>query len=312
MRRLSALIVVLVFTSTALIAQTPTGPARGGQNRPPLTPEQQAAQKARQAASAPDAPRPVDMLDTVWIEEQTWMETRDAIKAGKTTAIIGSGGLEQNGPYNANGKHNYVLRATCEATARKLGNALCAPIVTLEPGNTERAGLTPGSVFISAETFKAVLTDMSSSLKSMGFTDIVMIADSGGNVNGMKEVVTTLNAKWAATPQRAYYIDEYYEEDKWSFNFLKTLGINQVPDVQSATRYDIHDDYHYEALVALTDPKLIRAEQRVKAKKFSINGVEIGSVAKLLENARKIQDHRATLTANAIRKAIAAPRGTQQ
>ena len=313
MRRPTALMCATVLMSAVLAAEAQQPPqGRAGQNRPPLTPEQQAAQKARQAASAPDAARPIDMLDTVWIEEQTWMETRDTIKAGKTTAIIGSGGLEQNGPYNANGKHNYVLRATCEATARKLGNALCAPIVTLEPGNTERQGLTPGSVFISADTFKAILTDMSNSLKSMGFTDIVMIADSGGNVNGMKEAVTALNAKWAGTNARAYYIDEYYEEDKWSFTFLKTLGINQVPDVQSATRYDIHDDYHYEALVALTDPRLIRAEQRMKAKKFSINGVEIGSVAKMLENARKIQDHRATLTASAIRKAISAPRGTQQ
>jgi hypothetical protein len=50
----------------------------------------------------------------------------------------------------------------------------------------------------------------------------------------------------------------------------------------------------------------------MKAKKFSINGVDIGSVEKLLENARKIQEHRATITANAIRKAIAAPRATQQ
>ena len=310
-RALALTLTVLMSAALSAQAQQPGG-GRGGQNRPPLTPEQEAAQKARQAATAPNAPRPIDMLDTVWIEEQTWMETRDAIKGGKTTAIIGSGGLEQNGPYNANGKHNFVLRATCEATARKLGNALCAPVVTLEPGNTERQGLTPGSVSISADTFKAVLTDMSTSLKSMGFTDIVMIADSGGNVNGMKEAVTALNAKWQGTPARAYYIDEYYEEDKWSFNFLKSIGVNQVPDVQSATRYDIHDDYHYEALVALIDPKLIRAEQRGKAKKFVINGVEIGTVAKLLENGRKIQDHRATLTANAIRKAIAAPRSTQQ
>jgi hypothetical protein len=78
--------------------------------------------------------------------------------------------------------------------------------------------------------------------------------------------------------------------------------------VQSATRYDIHDDYHYEALVALTDPKLVRAEQRIKAKKFNINGVEIGSVAKLVESGRKIQDHRATITATAIRSAIARSR----
>lgn len=67
---------------------------------------------------------PIDAMDTVWIEEMTWMETRDAIKAGKTTAIVGTGGLEQNGPYAPNGKHTCVLRATCEAIARTLGNAL--------------------------------------------------------------------------------------------------------------------------------------------------------------------------------------------
>jgi creatinine amidohydrolase/Fe(II)-dependent formamide hydrolase-like protein len=240
------------------------------------------------------------------------METRDAIRAGKTIAIIGSGGNEQNGPYSPNGKHNYVLRTTCEAIARRLGNALCAPIVTLEPGNPEREGLTPGSVFITPATFTAILTDMSTSLKSMGFKDIVMIADSGGNVNGMRDTVAALNAKWQGTPARAHYITEYYEEDKWSFNFLKTLGIMQKPDVQSATRWDIHDDYHYEALVALVDPKLVRPEQRMKANKFSINGVEIGSVAKLLENGRKLADYRAKITADAIQKSLASARATQR
>jgi creatinine amidohydrolase/Fe(II)-dependent formamide hydrolase-like protein len=308
---LFTLVVACTVTVTAQAPQSPTQGRAPGQNRPPLTPEQQEAQRARQAASAPDAERPIDMLDTVWIEEQTWMETRDAIRAGKTTAIIGTGGLEQNGPYNANGKHNYVLRATCEATARKLGNALCAPIVTLEPGNPERQGLTPGSVFITQETFRAVLSDLSTSLNSMGFTDIVLIGDSGGNVNGMKETAAALNAKWNGSPARVHFVPEYYDEDKWSFEFLKSIGIHQKPDVQSATRYDIHDDYHYEALVALIDPKLVRAEQRIKARRFTINGVDIGSVAKLRENGRKIQDHRATITANAIRKAIADAKPTQ-
>lgn len=313
MRLSSALGCALIVGCTAAIAaQTPSPPERSaGQNRAPLTAEQQEAQRARQAAAAPDAVRPIDILDTVWIEEQTWMETRDAIKAGRTTAIIGTGGLEQNGPYNANGKHNYVLRATCEATARKLGNALCAPVVTLEPGNPERQGLTPGSVFITEDTFRAILADMSTSLKSMGFADIVLIGDSGGNVNGMKDTAAALTAKWVGSLARVHFVPEYYDEDKWSFEFLKSVGIHQQPDIQSATRYDIHDDYHYEALVALIDPKLIRPEQRMKAKRFSINGVEIVSVAKLLESGRKIQEHRATITANAIRKAIAAVKRTQ-
>jgi creatinine amidohydrolase len=312
MKAMTATTTSLVLAcAAALSAQTPAPQGRG-QGRGPLTPEQQEQQRAREAASGPDAPRPIDALDTIWIEEQSWMETRDAIRAGKTIAIIGSGGNEQNGPYEPNGKHNYVLRTTCEAIARKLGNALCAPIVTLEPGNPERPGLTPGSVFITQATFNAILTDMATSLKSMGFKDIVMIADSGGNVTGMRDVATALNAKWQGTPARAYYITEYYEEDKWSYNYLKTLGIVQKPDVQSATRWDIHDDYHYEALVAVVDPKLVRPEQRIKANRFSIYDVEIGSVAKLVENGKKLAGYRAKITVTAIRKAIASARATQQ
>ena len=69
----------------------------------------------------PNMTRPIDALDSVFIEELTWLEVRDALRAGKTTAIVASGGMEQNGPYLATGKHNYILRATTEAIARKLG-----------------------------------------------------------------------------------------------------------------------------------------------------------------------------------------------
>lgn len=296
------LVAVLVLAGTvSVVAQQP-----GGRRDANLTPEQQAQREKQRAAQAiADGVRPIDALDTVWIEEQTWMETRDAIKAGKTTAIIGSGGLEKNGPYNANGKHNFVLRSTCDATARRLGNALCAPIVTMEPGNPENPNITPGAVFITQDTFRAVLRDMSTSLKSMGFKNIIMIADSGGNVTGMTDVAKELNAKWNGNPARVHYVTEYYTQDIWSYDYLKTLGILQQPDVRSATRWDIHDDYHYESLVALTDPRLIRAEQRIKANRFTINQVEIGAVAKMLENGRKLLDYRAKIAADAINKAIA-------
>ena len=59
-----------------------------------------------QAALASE--RPIAAIDSGWIEELTWMEIRDALAAGKTTVIIPTGGIEQNGPYLALGKHNYV------------------------------------------------------------------------------------------------------------------------------------------------------------------------------------------------------------
>src|SRR5262249_51135649 len=81
----------------------------------------------------PDAPRPIEGVDTIFIEEMTWMEVRDALKSGKDTVLIPTGGVEQNGPYLATGKHDVVLRATSEAIARKLGNTLVAPIVPFVP-----------------------------------------------------------------------------------------------------------------------------------------------------------------------------------
>jgi len=44
----------------------------------------------------PEAPRPIPMRDTVFMEDMTWMEVRDAMRAGKDTAIVATGGIEQN------------------------------------------------------------------------------------------------------------------------------------------------------------------------------------------------------------------------
>src|SRR5687768_3856227 len=165
---------------------------------------------ARAQAQAADAPRPIDALNSVWIEELTWMEVRDAIAAGKTTVIIATGGIEPNGPYLATGKHNYVLRGTCEAIARKLGDALCAPIVAFVPegrldppsGHMRSAG----TISLTEETFRALLTDIASSLKVHGFKNVIFIGDSGGNQNGMRDVANAMNEKWAGSGAKAYFI----------------------------------------------------------------------------------------------------------
>lgn len=300
-RTLAALLIVVCTVSVV------AGQGRGGGQRPPLTPEQEAEQKRRAAATAiADGVRPIDMLDSVWMEELSWMEVRDQMAAGKTMALLGTGGVEKNGPYTATGKHNYTLKTTLEAIARKHGKSLVAPLITWEPCNPDRENLTPGTFCVTQETYRALLRDAITSLKSMGMKDIVMVADSGGNPPGMIEVANELNAKWKGAPARVFYIPEYYDGDRWSYDYMKkTLGIVQIPDVQSATRWDIHDDYHYEALVAVQDPRLVRAEQRIKAKKFSIYGVEIGPIAKLVENGKKLADYRATITIDAINKALA-------
>jgi hypothetical protein len=101
------------------------------------------AASAQRRAFDLTTPRPIAAADKVWIEELTWMEIRDAMKAGKTTALIVAGSTEQNGPYIPTGKHVFVLRATAEAIARKLGDTLIAPAIPFEPGNFST---TPGTI----------------------------------------------------------------------------------------------------------------------------------------------------------------------
>ncbi len=69
----------------------------------------------------------------------TALEVRDLIKAGKTTALILGGGMEENGPYLILGKHNTESLAMGEAIARKLGNTLyCSGSDHSEPGNPRK------------------------------------------------------------------------------------------------------------------------------------------------------------------------------
>ena len=124
---------------------------RGGLRRPghrfaqPPAPQRPTASVNTQPrVDVTNMPRPIDMHDSVWIENLTMLEVRDLIKGGKTSALVLTGGIEENGPYLTTGKHNNVLKATGESIARRLGHALVAPIVTLEPGNPARPNLSPG------------------------------------------------------------------------------------------------------------------------------------------------------------------------
>lgn len=309
MRRTSVLVMCAALTAAAALAAQ--APGAGGQQRPPLTPEQQAAQAARREAEM-KAPRPIDAVDSVWIEELTWMEVRDAIKAGKTTAIILTGGIESNGPHLATGKHNYVLRVMGEAIARKLGNALVAPIVTLEPGNPDGNRVPPGSVFLSQETYRLVLSDMATSLKSMGFTNVILMGDSGGNQTGMKETAAALNAKYNGDPAHFYFIPEYYDYASVQ-KFIQDSGIPEQIKIGASSGSDgLHEEFGIDALMSLADPKTIRIDQRQKANRATINGVNLLPIEKTQEMGRKIVDLRTKLTVDAINKAMAAAKTSQQ
>jgi len=256
------------------------------------------------AYNCADTPNPLPMPNTVWIEEMTWMDVRDALKAGHTTAIIATGGMEPNGPWLVTGKHNYVLKTNCEAIARKLGNALCAPIVPFVPeGRIEPPSghmRSPGTISMREETFQALLTDIAHSLKVHGFKNIIMIGDSGGNQNGQKAVADKLTAQFAGSALVAT-IPGYYTAPPGTPNVLRQLGVTKdgMPDD------GLHDSPGITLNMMLTDPNSVRWEARVKAKKATINGVDISNLNRSREWARAIVEARANRTVDLIKQAIA-------
>ena len=80
-------------------------------------------------------PRPIAAVDNIWIEQLTMLEIRDLLREGTTTALILTGGIEENGPYLTTGKPNHALKVMGESISRRPGSALAAPIVRVEPGH---------------------------------------------------------------------------------------------------------------------------------------------------------------------------------
>jgi creatinine amidohydrolase len=252
------------------------------------------------SAPRPDlgAPRPIEALDTVFLEEMTWMEVRDALSAGKTTVVVPTGGVEQNGPYLATGKHNYIVRAVAETVARRMGDVLVAPIVPFVPegaidppsGHMKY----PGTLSVSEDTYERLLSDLCASLRVHGFRHIVLLGDSDGNQRGMKAVAQRLDAKWSGGATRVHFLAAYYDYDgvtKW----LESQGIRQRGE-------GMHDDFAVTAQLMAVDPNTVRMNQRLAAGKFHINGVEL-SPTETAAWGKSILARRAETTIQALRAA---------
>ena len=202
--------------------QPAADPAPGGGNRGGNRGNAAATPTAPPAA--PPAPRPPTMdtapagtpsnaPDTLFIEELTWEETRDAMKAGKTTVIVPTGGTEKNGYHMVLGKHNYIVTYGANMMARQLGNALIAPTIQYVPeGNPDSAG--PGVISLPSPAYDQLLDATARSLKAHGFKNILFIGDSGGNQRGLTDVATALNAEWKDTDYRVYALTDYYNKGR--------------------------------------------------------------------------------------------------
>ena len=225
---------------------------------------------AAASTQAPSIPQP----QSVFLEELTWTEVRDAVAAGRTTVIIPTGGTEQNGPHMALGKHNYLVKYKAGEIARQLGNALVAPVMAYVP----EGDITPptghmrfaGTITTPQDVFVKVLEYAARSFKQHGFLDVALVGDSGGNQDGQKIVAGLLNKEWASTNVRVHHITAYYpgRGDDW----VVSQGVSAA-DVGS------HAGTHDTSSLMYLNPSMLRFDKMGPGKAGDGQG-HVGNPAK--------------------------------
>ena len=150
----------------------------------------------------------------VEFELMTWPEVKDALAAGKTTALIYTGGVEQRGPQNVNGGHNIMGRAIVKEIALRLGNAIAMPVLPITPNNAS-ADL-PGTIGLTNDLLQKVLERMVEQSITTGFKNVVVMGDHGGgqgdgDKNVYRKVATEMNAKYSSSGAHVFYCDRVYE-----------------------------------------------------------------------------------------------------
>jgi creatinine amidohydrolase len=206
----------------------------------------------------------------VVLEDLTWTEVRDALRAGTTTIIIPVGGTEQSGPHMALGKHNVRVAVLAQRIAGKLGNALVAPVVSYVPEGrvSPPAGHMrfPGTISVPDEAFAGVVAGAARSFRQHGFTDIVLIGDHGGYQGQLKDLAQRLNREWASSGARVHFIPEYYRASSDGFDqVLRSKGLS---DAQIGSHAGAADT----SLMLAVDPARVRAD-RLQAGSEAATGI---------------------------------------
>src|SRR5436189_5710828 len=166
------------------------------------------------AGSACAAPRA--QSDIVGFEKMTSLELKSSLSAGKTTAVIYTGGTEQRGPHLANGGHNLIAHEVVEAIARKLGNAIFLPVLPYTPNDAEAL---PGTIGITNELLAAMLERIAEESILNGFRNVILMGDHGGGQPQVyEEVAKKLDRRYRPNGIRVFYCDQVYRAANDAFD----------------------------------------------------------------------------------------------
>lgn len=178
------------------------------------------------------AGEPAPPPDSLEIGAMTSPQLAAAVAAGWRTAILPSGGLEQNGPHMIIAKHDHIVRWTAREIARRLGHTLVAPVISYVPegGWDPPTGnmAWPGTLGVTPQVFAGVLEGAARSLKLAGFRAICMLADNGMSQAPQAEIAARLDRAWAREGVRVLHVGRYYQAAAAQDRQLLAEGVPQA------------------------------------------------------------------------------------
>lgn len=153
------------------------------------------------------------------MEDLSWEEIKESIDQGKKTVLQYAGALEQHGPHLPTITDTLLGYAVGERVAKKLGNALLAPVI--RPGLSEHHIDFPGTLTLSLETFRRVVEESCQSLARHGFSNIVLISSHGGNTDTLKAITPDISKKIVPKSNVFFLIEDKQAHDATLERFRK-------------------------------------------------------------------------------------------
>ncbi|MDQ6828720.1 MAG: creatininase family protein [Gemmatimonadota bacterium] len=193
---------------------------------------------------------PDDLRNEVLLERMTSPEVRAALGAGRTTALIACGAIEQHGPHlplfvdAEHGEHIAI------EVARRTGDALVAP--TIRVGCSEHHLAFPGTISYQIATFEAVCRDYCTSLACHGFRRICFIPSHGGNFAPLAAMLGRLQDAAGPQTQVLAYTDLQSLIRLWTRVVEEESGLG--------VRVGGHADIAESSVMLVLHPELVRED----------------------------------------------------
>jgi creatinine amidohydrolase len=181
------------------------------------------------------------------LAESTWTDVRDA---ETDLALVPVGSTEQHGPHAPVSVDSLTAEAIAEGGAdRHAAEVGTRPVVapTIPVGVAEEHRAFDGTLWVSADTFRAYVGETMESLVAHGFDRIVVVNGHGGNVDALREACARLSRDGDAHAVAHTWFDTV------EFDELGHAGPAETSVIQHLRPELIHEDRLEEAADGAAD-----------------------------------------------------------